>query len=168
MARAELQERLPGYMVPMRWVGLEELPLTPNGKIDRRRLPAPDLDSARLTLNIKAPRNELETKLTDIWCRVLEINQVGVDSNFFDLGGHSLLMLQVQRKIEEELGYQLSVLELFKHPTLSSLAEYLAGKSSAQRPPIVEDERVEIRMAGRGRLQQRLRQRQENIRESKG
>ena len=104
--RVVLKKRLPSYMIPSNFVILEDLPLTPNGKVDRRALPAPDLQSDR-TENYVAPRTPTEEMLAKIWAQVLKVEQVGIDDNFFDLGGHSLLATQVISRVQEEFSISL-------------------------------------------------------------
>ncbi len=120
--RRFLQTRLPEYMVPAAFVMLEALPLTPSGKVDRRALPAPDHDRVRSAVEFVAPRTEAEAQIATIWRQVLGIETVGIDDNFFDLGGESFKAIRAVRKI----GESVSVIALFQHPTIRELAAYLA------------------------------------------
>lgn len=124
--RSYLRERLPEYMVPGAFVRLEAMPLTPNGKVDRRALPDPDMRGTSEDIYV-APQSELEQTLAKIWQEVLRLERVGLSDNFFDLGGHSLLLVQVQAKLRELLDRQVPVLEFFKYPTIGSLAKYLSN-----------------------------------------
>jgi acyl carrier protein len=127
--REHLRERLPAYMVPSAFVTLDHLPLTPNGKVDRRALPAPEYaGSAEHT----APRDETEQLIAAVWAEVLGVERVGVEDNFFDIGGDSLLLVRVSSRIRSELGRDLPMVELFRHPTVASLAGYVAGEAAAQ------------------------------------
>jgi amino acid adenylation domain-containing protein len=123
-----LQEKLPEYMVPALWIPLLEIPLTPNGKVDRKQLPAPT--SAKRSVNAAgvSPRNEIESRLAVIWGEVLGLDQVGVRDNFFDLGGHSLRLIRVHSKIREIVDYEVAVIDLFRYPTIESLASWLANR----------------------------------------
>jgi len=122
--RADLKLELPEYMVPAHIVFLEQLPLTPNGKIDRQKLAAPE--AAVLSEgSFVAPRGGLERKLQAIFQKVLGVEKVGARDNFFDLGGHSLLAVKLFSAIEKELGKKLPVMTLFKHPTVSELADII-------------------------------------------
>jgi amino acid adenylation domain-containing protein len=123
--RSHLLERLPDYMVPKTFIRLERLPRTPSGKIDRGSLPEAGVSRRDVALPYSEPRSELERRLAQIWCDVLKVERVGLDDNFFDLGGHSLLLIQVHGRLREELGLQLSAIDLFKYPTIGSLAEHL-------------------------------------------
>jgi acyl-coenzyme A synthetase/AMP-(fatty) acid ligase len=121
-----LKEQLPEYMIPSAFVRLEALPLTPNGKLDRKALPEPDGASREAVEPYVAPRSELESLIAGIWREVLEVERVGVHDNFFNLGGHSLLMIRVNSRLRETLRAELPVIEMFKYPTVSALAEHLS------------------------------------------
>jgi hypothetical protein len=125
-----LKEKLPEYMLPSTFVVLEALPLTPNGKVDRRALPAPDNLRPELANNYQPPQSEVEKSIARVWKQVLQLEKVGVHDNFFDLGGHSLLVAQVNNKLREILHRDLSVVEIFQNPTIKSLAEHLSQQSS--------------------------------------
>lgn len=135
--RRHLKERLPEYMVPSAFVALQALPLMPNGKIDRRALPEPEeqqlLDPG---VSYVPPGSTLERTIARIWQEVLHIEKVGMQDNFFDLGGHSLLIVQVHRKLTEALPEtrSLTMIELFRYPTISALAERIGQHDHA---PIV-------------------------------
>ncbi len=146
--RSYLRERLPEYMVPSTLVRLECLPRTPNGKIDRRGLPAPDMAQRDLTLPYTEPRSELERRLAQIWREVLKVEKVGLHDNFFDLGGHSLLLVQVHARLREELRLEVSAIDLFKYPTIGSLAKHAqdSGTSAADQEWLVQARaRAEVR-----------------------
>jgi amino acid adenylation domain-containing protein len=119
--RSYLEERLPNYMVPSTFAILESLPLTPNGKIDRKALPKPDQMQLELAATYVAPRNSIEQILTDIWVEVLALKQVGIHDNFFQLGGDSILTIQVISKAERA-GLSLTPKQLFTHQTIAKLA----------------------------------------------
>ncbi|MEY4545245.1 MAG: hypothetical protein RL685_1440 [Pseudomonadota bacterium] len=163
--RSWLRERLPEVMVPSWFLPLAALPLTPNGKVDRSALPlparalsapaglgaaAPDDGSAR------PPQGELEQRLVHTWREVLQRDSVGVDQNFFDLGGHSLLLVQLHARLQRELDRRLRLVDLFRCPTVRSLAEHLARVDVAPAPlstsaaALTADEPIAIvGMAGR-------------------
>jgi amino acid adenylation domain-containing protein len=127
--RSFLKEKLPPYMVPSAVVVLDALPLTPNGKVNRNALPAPDEARPELEATHVAPRTALEQAIAAVWQDVLHLKKVGVHDSFFDLGGHSLLMVQAHRQLREALNINISMIDLFKYPTISSLAEYLNQES---------------------------------------
>ena len=122
--REQLKAVLPGYMVPSAFVVLQEMPLTPNGKVDRKALPAPDL-SALQTGAYEAPRDELQEFIASVWGRVLGIDRVGINDNFFDAGGNSLSLIRVHDMLETRLKSGLSVVDLFQYPTILSLSEHI-------------------------------------------
>ncbi|MEC4812231.1 MAG: amino acid adenylation domain-containing protein [Scytonema sp. PMC 1069.18] len=127
--RKFLKEQLPEYMVPSAFVQLRVLPLTTNGKLDRRALPVPNGERPELEEVYVAPLSEMERVIATVWQEVLYVDKVGVNDNFFDLGGHSLLMVQVNNKLQEVLNRHLSIVEMFQNPTISSLAQYLSQKT---------------------------------------
>lgn len=128
--RRELGASLPSYMVPAHLVTLDRLPLTPNGKIDRKALPAPR-DVAVRTQPVVAPSTPLESTLVQAWIEVLGVPEIGTEDNFFDAGGHSLLVVQLHRILTERIERPLSLVDLYRFPTIRSLAEHLAEESPA-------------------------------------
>ncbi|UCH97422.1 MAG: amino acid adenylation domain-containing protein, partial [Candidatus Aminicenantes bacterium] len=122
--REFLSKDLPGYMIPAYFVFLEKVPLTPNGKINRKALPAPQLEPGE---EYTAPRNPLEKKLTEIWARVLEIEKdlIGIHHNFFQLGGHSLRAVILLSRIQKEFNVKIPLAEIFRTPTIKGLSGYM-------------------------------------------
>jgi amino acid adenylation domain-containing protein len=129
--REYLQEKLPDYMIPSYFVQLEKIPLTSNGKIDRKVLPEPELKSNE---NYVAPQDEIEKKLVEIWSEVLAkdvLNDsslstaIGIDDNFFQLGGNSLKAIILTSKIHKYLDVKLPLSEFFKRPTIEKIAQYI-------------------------------------------
>ncbi|MDZ8030996.1 non-ribosomal peptide synthetase [Nostoc sp. DedSLP04] len=127
-----LKEKLPEYMLPSVFVQLKALPLTTNGKVDRRALPMPDGDRPELEEVYVAPRSEMERAIATVWQDVLHLEKVGVNDNFFDLGGHSLLMVQVNSKLQEVINCNISIIEMFQNPTINSLTQYFNQKPEKQ------------------------------------
>ena len=123
--RSFLQQKLPDYMVPGVFVFLEALPLTPNGKVDRRALPVPDMARPELESVFVAPESGVEKTLAEIWRAVLGLERVGIHDNFFDLGGHSLLLAKVHSQFQAAFGREVAMIDLFRYPTISALAKYL-------------------------------------------
>jgi amino acid adenylation domain-containing protein len=134
-----LRSRLPDYMIPASIVWLDRLPLTSNGKIDRKALPASKLEQRQITHGV-APRTETERILSDIWSSVLGVEQIGVDDNFFDLGGHSLAAIRVLAAIMARLKVELPLRRIFEAPTVAQLACALdtAQKCDVQPPLPIE------------------------------
>jgi amino acid adenylation domain-containing protein len=133
--RSFLDQKLPEYMVPPRHVWLEALPLTPSGKVDRKRLPQPDPEGHR-SLS-PAPASEMERRLAAVWESVLDQKGIGVQDNFFDLGGHSLLVARLLRRVEAEFGARLSMAAVFQAPTIQQFAELLSCQDLSVRTPKV-------------------------------
>jgi amino acid adenylation domain-containing protein len=129
-----LGERLPPYMVPSAFVTLDAFPLTPNGKVDRRALPAPRTSGHESGASFVSPSGSVESLVADIWREVLHVERVGANDNFFDLGGHSLLVVQLQSKLRERFHHDLSLMELFRRPTVSAIAAYV-NEQTASPPP---------------------------------
>jgi amino acid adenylation domain-containing protein/FkbM family methyltransferase len=129
--RSFLKQKLPEYMVPSVFVFLDALPLMPNGKLDRKTLPPPVYNRAQLSEVYVAPRTHSEKILTRIWQEVLKIEEVGVYDNFFDLGGQSLMAVQVVSRIRDALQVDLSLRSIFEKPTIAALAKGL--EASPQR-----------------------------------
>jgi aspartate racemase len=124
--REFLRKNLPDYMLPAAYVFLEALPLTPNKKVDRRALPAPDMARpADPTQEFIAPRTMLEAQLARIWRELLGVWPISVTDNFFDLGGHSLLVVRLFAEIEKQFGQHLPMTTLFQAPTIAGLTEVL-------------------------------------------
>ncbi len=121
--RIWMSERVPPYLVPSTFVFLESFPLTPNGKVDRRALPAPQITSA--AESFIAPMSGIESDVAALWKEVLRVDRVGTNDNFFDLGGHSLLVVQLQSKIRERFKCDLPLMELFRRPTVGAITQYL-------------------------------------------
>ncbi len=124
---AHLLAHLPDYMVPAQWVLLERMPLSPNGKLDRKALPAPDASVHER--RFVAARNPLEQTLVAVWREVLEVEQIGIEDNFFESGGHSLLVLMLKERIRKAVGAEVSVSQLMLNPTVAGQAACLEGSA---------------------------------------
>ena len=130
---AHLAKSLPEYMVPAQWLALERMPLSPNGKLDRKALPAPEVSVAQA--GYSAPRNAMERTLAEIWQDLLGVERVGLDDNFFSLGGDSIVSIQVVSRARQA-GLQLSPRDLFQHQNIRSLAlAAKAGAATAEQGP---------------------------------
>jgi amino acid adenylation domain-containing protein len=119
--RQFLKSKLPDYMVPSLLVNLERVPLTSNGKVDRKALPKPDA-ARQLTEEYIAPRNEIEQQISDIWAQVLNLEKIGILDNFFDLGGYSLLAIQVIARLRKAFQVEILLSHLFELPTVAELS----------------------------------------------
>jgi amino acid adenylation domain-containing protein len=143
-----LREKLPEHMIPAAFVVIEEWPLMTNGKVDRRRLAMPAEARPDLATEYVAPRTEVEQVVASIWQQVLQVEKVGLHDHFFDLGGHSLRMLQVNGKLREAFNRDISMVEMFQYPTVDSLAVFLSrelGTTEQPGPQPNGEERTETR-----------------------
>ncbi len=131
--RKHLASLLPDYMVPSAFVAVKELPRTPSGKIDRKALPAPDVKRPDLDVAFAAPQTGVQKTLANVWADLLGIDRVGIDDNFFDLGGNSLLSIQCVAQLEGH-GLKLPIVKLYQHPTIKACAAFLEGDTSAIAP----------------------------------
>jgi thioesterase domain-containing protein/acyl carrier protein len=122
--RRFLKQQMPDYMIPSAFMLLETLPLTPNGKVDRKALPVPDIAISK-EVSFVAARDTLELQLTQIWEDVLDTHPIGIQHDFFDIGGHSLLAIRLMARIQQQFGKTLPLATLFKSPTIEQLASIL-------------------------------------------
>jgi len=123
--REFLTEKLPSYMIPAAFILLDSLPLTPNGKLDRRSLPYYHPSRLELTQSYLAPRNPTEEKLAKIWREVLRLERVGVNDNYFELGGDSITAIQIIARCNR-VGLWLTPKHVFEHPTIAGLASAIS------------------------------------------
>lgn len=161
--RGFIQEKLPQYMMPSTFVILPTLPLLPNGKLDQQSLlrsgyastlPAPEI-RPELEAAYVMPQTEIEQTIATIWQKSLNIEKIGIHDNFFELGGHSLLMVKVHSKLSELFPTDLSLLDMFRYPTISSLAEFFSqtkNQTSSLSETNISTEKISI-----GKSQQRKR-----------
>jgi amino acid adenylation domain-containing protein len=120
-----LQSRLPDYMMPATFVTMEALPLTANGKVDWRSLPQPTVERPVLDIQYAAPRSNTEQVVASIWQEILQLTQVGRYDNFFDLGGNSLLLVQVHDRLQQRFGRKIPIVQLFASSTVADVAKYI-------------------------------------------
>ncbi|HEY3566280.1 MAG TPA: phosphopantetheine-binding protein, partial [Thermoanaerobaculia bacterium] len=155
--REALQRTLPEYMVPWTFVMLDRLPVTANGKLDREALPAPGEAAAGEAY--VAPRNELERSIAAVWREVLGLERVGVHDNFFESGGSSLLIVKLHGRLNEALGTEIPIMELFRHSTIDALARKLSEAPPAgETPAPAETPKAE-------EVRERARSRQDSLRQ---
>jgi amino acid adenylation domain-containing protein len=128
--RNSLKERLPDYMIPSTFIRIAAMPLTSNGKIDRRALPAPDMGRPEMEQSFVAPRTHVEKWLAQKWAEVLEIEleQIGVEYNFFSLGGDSIKAAIIVNRVQDALGEVVHVVTILDAPTVAGFARYLEGR----------------------------------------
>ncbi|MCD2197596.1 amino acid adenylation domain-containing protein [Actinomycetospora endophytica] len=124
-------DRLPAHMVPDRITAVPRFPLMPSGKVDRKALARiPTEEAGRERAPVESPGNGLERTVAAVWEDVLGVTGIGAGDNFFDLGGHSLLLARVQTRLQREIGHAVPVLDLFSHATVRDLATYLAAETT--------------------------------------
>ncbi|MFS1513888.1 amino acid adenylation domain-containing protein [Chengkuizengella sp. SCS-71B] len=126
--RELLLKTLPDYMIPAYFMKLDKIPLTSNGKVDRKALPEPIITD-RENLNTVPPTNEIQKKLLHIWSETIGHDMIGLYDNFFEVGGNSLLLIRVHSKLEEHWPQLIKVTDLFSHPTIYKLSEFIQSKS---------------------------------------
>jgi aryl carrier-like protein len=141
--------------VPEVMVEVEEWPQTANGKIDRRALPAPEIMWRETDEGFKAPSTDAERIVAAAWQEVLKLDAVGVEDNFFEVGGNSLHLIQVNDKLRKALQRDIPLREMFNHPTISALLKYLQGDMS-DVASLRDESQAERLTGGKSRLQQRL------------
>jgi amino acid adenylation domain-containing protein len=129
--RMYLRETLPDYMVPKHIEFLPEFPLLENGKIDRQGLPAPDFSKLSRATHVE-PKSETEKKVAEVWLRLLNVPQVGINDNFFDLGGHSVIATRVSNAIRELFNLDIQVRDVFNFLTVAELSQYIDSLALAQ------------------------------------
>ncbi|WHZ55988.1 non-ribosomal peptide synthetase [Metabacillus hrfriensis] len=158
--REYLKNKLPDYMIPSHFVKLESMPLTNSDKIDVRALQKrKDEDYMLSGPSYKAPGTQIEITIADIWKQVLGVNKVGIHDHFFELGGNSLNIVQVNERLKEELNIDLPVVALFRHTTIYSLAQQL--KLINAEPEKTNPDRVQVMEESRNRLKDRRRRKRD-------
>ncbi|MCP4215861.1 MAG: hypothetical protein GY765_14505, partial [bacterium] len=143
--RTYLSTRLPEYMLPSYFEPLAAIPLTPNGKTDRRALPEPQ-GKINTGLEYESPRNEVEDKLLTVWKDVLKVDGIGINDNFFAIGGDSMNLIQVSAQIAKA-GLKMNISDLFLNPTISELSTYVGKLDEETHPQQVQEEHKTIEPA---------------------
>jgi amino acid adenylation domain-containing protein len=126
--RDYLRSKLPGYMIPSQFLLIDEIPLTVHGKLDYRRLAAMKAQPAQVSTAVIKPRTDIEVKLAQVWRELLQIETISISRNFFDLGGHSLLLIRLSHELEEIFPVKIQLVDLFQYPTIELLAGWLSQK----------------------------------------
>jgi non-ribosomal peptide synthetase component F len=130
--RAFLRGKVPQYMIPAQFIALDALPLSPNGKVDRFALPAPEA-AVETNPSAETPVTDMEETIADLWRRILRAPRVGLEDNFFDLGGDSLLLVAIHSNLQKILKIKIEVTELFEFTTVRSLARRLEGDGNREK-----------------------------------
>ena len=160
--RAHVKRRLPEYMAPSAYVEMSKLPLTRHGKVDWKALPKPEISDAYSNANFVAPENAMEQTIADIWQKVLRVERVSRGANFFEMGGHSLLILQVCNQLRNRLEREITVIELFKFPTVKSLARHLSRERAEAVTVVKIADRTSKREVALRRQRQFMEERKSN------
>jgi acyl carrier protein len=147
--RAHLAERLPAYMLPSHFVRLDRLPLTPHGKLDRAALPSPEASRPELAAAYVAPRGVVEERIAAIWADVLKVARIGARDEFLDLGGHSLVAIQIISRVNQAFGVDLPLASAFEASTVAALAR-LVEEILLREIEALSDEEVERQATTRG------------------
>ncbi|MCG8669361.1 MAG: amino acid adenylation domain-containing protein [Pseudomonadales bacterium] len=153
--RDHLKDELPDYMVPSAYSILDAFPLTPNGKVDTKALPIPERKVKKDRAHVQEPRNEIERILAETWEECLGIKHISISENFFDLGGHSLLMAQVYSKLPDIFREKLTIVDLFAYPTIQALAHFIEDDVEEDEFYLEQDDHAE-RLRLRRRLMESL------------
>ena len=152
--RGYLKQTLPEFMLPAQFVSLDTFPLTPNNKIDRKALPAPEFIEQKPDKAYTPPSNNTQQTIATIWQTLLNVPRLGLHDNFFEMGGHSLLAVQAHREMCSTLKKEISITDMFRFPTIQSLADYLQQSTeTAAQPSQNGSSRAEQRRKARARRQ---------------
>jgi acyl carrier protein len=162
--REYLSISLPAYMIPSYFIQLDKIPLTPNGKVDRKSLPAPGLVRPDLAQAYVAPVTDLEKTIADTWKEVLHLAEIGIDDNFFDIGGNSLALIQVNKKLNRTLDTQVPVIDMFRYTTIRSLSQYL--EQPGMNTGLDRKKRADALERGKNDRQQRFQKRKQITRKT--
>jgi amino acid adenylation domain-containing protein len=157
-----LQQKLPNYMVPSTYVLLNTLPLTSNGKVNRLALPAPESLHLQKRTAYVMPQTESEQLIAGVWQEMLQQELVGIHDNFFELGGNSLLAIKTQVKLQEILGQEIPIVELFNSPTIHSFAKYLSQEQGIKSSTQQGHDRADSRSARQTLREQQKQSRQKH------
>jgi len=143
--RRFLAERLPNYMVPSWFVSLQEFPRTTNGKIDRKALPAPEQTLHEKRLEFAEPSTDNEKKMADLWRSVVRTRQIGIDDNFFEIGGDSMISVQLALRVQRNFEVKMNAVNVFQYPTIRTMIRYVEHAADSE----VAIEKIKSRTAQR-------------------
>ncbi|GAE32622.1 phosphopantetheine-binding protein [Alkalihalobacillus hemicellulosilyticus] len=157
--RTYTQQKMPLYMVPEIFMKIKSIPLNSNGKVDRNRLPEPTSDEVRISDVNVPPTNITERKIKEVWVDILKQDNISINDNFFDVGGHSLLILQVKTKLELVFEKKIELMDLFQYPTIATLSARINNAGLDNTP----FESLRAKGKDRRRALQDRRKRRENL-----
>jgi amino acid adenylation domain-containing protein len=144
-----LKKSLPDYMIPSVFLWVDKFPLTPNAKLDRKALPPPPGKRPLLAQSFIAPRTVTEKQLASLWCELLQLEEVGIDDSFFDLGGNSVAAIRMAGQYQDRFGRDIPTVKVFQHPTIAKLGEFLDGRGSKPNFLAVAESRTRHRRQSR-------------------
>jgi amino acid adenylation domain-containing protein len=133
--RLHLEKHLPDFMLPSAYIWLNELPKTTSGKVDRKALPQPSLQRPELSTLYKAPSTATEKNIAAVWMNLLQLDKIGLDDNFFQLGGNSLLALKTIAELKQQYNYGIAITKLYQYPTVVGLSNLLSGANEVKQLP---------------------------------
>ncbi|WP_255486811.1 polyketide synthase [Mucilaginibacter sp. SP1R1] len=134
--RKSLEHQLPDFMLPSAYVWLQELPKTTSGKVDRKALPQPGMDRPELSVLYRAPLTALEKNITAVWMSLTQLDKIGLDDDFFQLGGNSLLALKTVAQLKQQYNLEVPITKLYQYPTISGLVSFLSGSNETTFLPL--------------------------------
>jgi len=150
--RSHLVDYLPSYMMPSVFQFIPEMPLTQSGKIDRNSLPNLTTLKRNVANKYSEPETSFEQRISEIWSDVLQIDHIGVDDNFFDLGGNSILSVELMARVNTQLNFNIPLVKLFQYPTISDFASFINSSNDNN-----EQSEIDSRAAMRRRAVSRRR-----------
>lgn len=137
--RKNIELQLPDFMLPSAYIWLSELPKTTSGKVDRKSLPKPDMARPELSVLYKLPYTSIEKNITSVWMELLLLDKIGVDDNFFQLGGNSLIALKTVAQLKARFNYVIPITKLYQFPTVGEIEKYITGVTNIIRPAITNN-----------------------------
>ena len=153
-----LAQSVPDYMIPALFVRIEALPLTHSNKVDRAALPSPPRSRPELERDFEPPETDIERSLSEVWRKVLDIDEVGVEDGFFELGGTSMLALHLVAVIKEDMGFEVPVTSVFQHPTVRQMARLFVVEDQDDQMHALTDDRANRRLYAMRRRRRRGRE----------
>lgn len=139
--RKSIEQQLPDFMHPSAYVWLSELPKTTSGKVDRKNLPKPNLQRPDITTLYKGPTTAREKNIAVVWKELLMLDKIGIDDNFFHLGGNSILAMKTVAALKQRFGYELPVTRLYQLPTISAISHFISGADKTHASPVKKQAR---------------------------
>jgi amino acid adenylation domain-containing protein len=150
LLRQQLSIRLPDFMLPSRFMKLNQIPLTSSKKVDRNALPEPEASRPQLETAYLAPFTRMEKLIVDTWKEILKLDKIGINDNFFHLGGNSLSLIKVNNKLKEVLKKEIPVMEMFQFPTIHTLARHIIEEEKQDKPAALE-RKVQLKKFDKGK-----------------